>query len=88
MKKKQQYKRIDRTCCLCGEDDYELLDAHRIIPGSEGGKYTRHNTITVCAKCHRKIHADRIIILGKHFTSKGCYVLIYKEDNEEKIATC
>ena len=82
--KKQIFKRMDRACHFCKEEDYALLDAHRIIPGCEGGKYTRANTVTSCVKCHRKIHEGRIVILGRHYTTAGVYILHYIEDDVEK----
>jgi len=84
MKKKQQFKLIDKVCHFCGEDDYALLDVHRIIPGSEGGKYTRHNTVTCCTLCHRKIHAGRIQVFRKYFSTKGYVVHYINEQGEEQ----
>jgi len=83
--KKQMWKRTDKKCCFCGESDYDLLDSHRVLPGSEGGKYRRGNSLTTCSNCHRKIHSGRIVVLGKHLSSAGM-VVIYLEDGREKIA--
>ena len=80
---KQVKKKIDRCCYFCEEDDYALLDCHRIVPGEEGGKYTDHNTLTTCANCHRKCHSGKIKILGKYFSTAGRYVLHYEENGEE-----
>jgi len=78
-------KHTDGECYFCGENDYDLLDVHRIIPGEEGGKYTEYNTLTACANCHRKIHSGKIQILGKYPTYTGKDVLHYiTEDGEEK----
>lgn len=63
---------MDGKCALCGETDQSILDCHRIIPGSEGGKYTLRNTVTTCSNCHRKIHDGQVKILGRHPTSRGC----------------
>ena len=82
--KKQIRKRLDRECYFCGEEDYELLDAHRIVPGADGGKYTDFNTLTCCANCHRKCHSGRIKVLGRHSSTAGRRVLHYIEDGEEK----
>ncbi len=82
--RKQINKKIDGKCYFCGEDDYDLLDSHRIIPGSEGGKYTEYNTLTTCATCHRKCHSGRIKIEGRHYSTAGRYILHYFEDGEEK----
>jgi hypothetical protein len=40
-------KRVNGKCIFCGEEDYNLLDVHRINPGSEGGQYTTFNTVVV-----------------------------------------
>jgi len=82
---KQIRKLFDGECFFCGEDDYDLLDAHRIIEGKDGGKYNWWNTLATCSKCHRKIHSGRIKISGKHPCSSGKYVIIYVEDGIEKI---
>lgn len=82
---KKQKKRIDGKCVFCGEADYSLLDVHRIVPGS---KYTKAGTVTVCSLCHRKCHSGRIKIVGKYFTSGGCYVVNCIIDDEELWLGC
>jgi len=82
----QKFKRLAKKCHFCGEDDYNLLDAHRIVPGPEGGKYTESNVAVTCASCHRKCHSGRIQILGRYFCSNGQHVFHYLEDGEEKFA--
>lgn len=81
---KKHKKLIDRKCAFCDCDRYELLDVHRIVPGEQGGKYTEYNTLSLCASCHRKVHAEIIKILGKHFSSSGRYLVHYIEDGVEK----
>jgi hypothetical protein len=82
--KKQIKKKLDKHCYFCKENDYSLLDSHRIVPGQKGGKYTDFNTLTVCANCHRKCHSGRIEILGRYPSTAGRWVLHFKEDNCEK----
>lgn len=77
-------KKIDGECLFCGNDLYEVLDCHRIIPGEEGGTYTEHNTVTACSNCHRKIHAGFIKLDRKYFSTSGKWKLHYWEDGEEK----
>ena len=87
MSKKQIKKMHDKECYFCGENRYELLDAHRIIEGNEGGKYNWSNMLTICALCHRKCHTGIIKILGKHKCMGGdkLEVIHYiDEDGEEK----
>ena len=76
-------KHIDKKCVFCGEDDYNLLDVHRIVPGKEGGRYSEINTATNCVNCHRKCHSGRIKILGKHFCTSGRYIIHCFIDGEE-----
>lgn len=80
---KKNKKRVDRCCKFCGEDDYDLLDVHRIKPGSKGGKYSRWNTVTACAACHRKCHSGRIIVHRWCLSSAG-RVLHCVIDGKEK----
>lgn len=77
-------KKHDKKCHFCGCDQYELLDVHRIIEGSDGGKYTEFNTVTTCALCHRKIHAGMIKIDRKYLSTTGRWLLHYWLDGEEK----
>lgn len=82
---KKYQKRIDKECYICGENNLNVLDCHRIIHGKVGGKYTTSNTCTICVKCHRKTHADppQITILGWKMSTKG-RMLHYIEDGVEK----
>ena len=77
---------FDKECFFCGENRYELLDAHRIFEGKDGGTYNWWNMITTCASCHRKCHAGIIKILGKHrCTGPRLEVIHYiDEDGQEK----
>lgn len=80
--KKQIRKLADKKCYFCECDEYALLDVHRIVPGSQGGTYkSDYNMLTVCATCHRKIHANLIQILGRHRSTLGRYVLHYIDEN-------
>jgi len=87
MPSKKEMKRIDGCCCFCKEDDTDLLDSHRMLPGKDGGKYNRWNALTVCATCHRKCHSGRIEIIGKYNSTSGHPVILYKENGEEKWAS-
>lgn len=81
---KKLKKHIDKKCHFCEEDQYSLLDVHRIKPGKEGGKYTKGNTVTVCANCHRKIHSGTIEIKGRYLTTTGSHIINYLEDGREQ----
>ena len=84
LSKQQIKKRIDKKCFFCEEDDYNLLDVHRILDGAKGGNYNNRNTLTVCSKCHRKIHSGRIKIFGKYLSTSANWVVHYEEDEEER----
>lgn len=79
---KKSKKKADGECKFCGESDYAVLDVHRIVPGEEGGRYTEHNTVTVCACCHRRCHDGQITIDRKYYSSKG-WLLHYWKDGHE-----
>lgn len=79
---KQNFKRIEKHCKICGEDNYNLLDVHRLIAGEEGGDYTLGNSIVLCCRCHRRVHAGEIIIEGKYKSTTG-FVIHYFEGEQE-----
>lgn len=45
------------SCENCGFDVKEVLDIHHIIPKALGGSDESDNKVTLCANCHRMIHA-------------------------------
>jgi hypothetical protein len=77
--KKQIKKKLYGQCFFCGEKDYELLDAHRVVLG---GPYIPENILVCCAGCHRKIHCNKIIVDRKYPSTKGTLVH-YFIDGEE-----
>lgn len=81
---KKAKKKSDGECYFCKESDYDLLDVHRIKPGSEGGRYTDHNTVVTCVACHRKIHADKIKIHGRHY-STGRFLLHFTNEEGKEV---
>lgn len=83
--KKQIKKLSDKECFFCGEADYDLLDAHRIIEGKDGGTYHWWNMLTTCVKCHRKVHTGKIKILGKyHSTGATLFKIHYMDEFGEE----
>ncbi len=70
--KQQLKKRLDGECFLCKEDKYELLDAHRIV---EGGTYHPINVVTMCAKCHRRVHCGEVKFDKKYTSTTGKVML-------------
>lgn len=82
---KKAFKKNEGSCRICGEDDYSVLDVHRIQEGKDGGKYNFLNSVTLCSNCHRRIHDGKIEIIGKFLCSDGTYkIMIIDENGEEK----
>jgi 5-methylcytosine-specific restriction endonuclease McrA len=48
------------TCSRCGEPlkSWKLIEAHHIIPVSQGGPDTDENVTLVHSKCHLEIHVE------------------------------
>lgn len=81
---KSIYKLAEGQCRICGETDSAVLDVHRIIPGANGGEYTKENSTCVCCKCHRKIHDGQIIIDRYYQSTNGRRLLHLYDNGEEK----
>jgi hypothetical protein len=81
---KKLKKLMDGKCRFCPVDSYELLDVHRIVEGKDGGAYTENNTITVCSLCHRKIHAGKLKVLGKNYSTSGKWLVRYIDDEGQE----
>lgn len=60
MNRQQCSKRLAGQCFFCGNTDYEVLEAHRIVPGCEGGRYEPFNILVVCANHHNLITRGKI----------------------------
>jgi hypothetical protein len=82
---KKHKKKQEGKCYLCGTTDYELLDVHRIKEGADGGKYTDFNSLVVCVACHRKIHAGKIQIHGRYFSTAARYILHFTNEEGEEV---
>lgn len=61
-KAKVRNKVIERDggnwCALCGQPG-PGLHLHRIVYGSQGGKYEVSNCVQLCAQDHEKVHTDK-----------------------------
>jgi hypothetical protein len=77
LSRKRIFKKLSGKCFFCGEAEEEVLDAHRIIPGEEGGKYHNANMICCCSTCHRKCHSGTIKIDRKYNSTMGVMVVHY-----------
>jgi len=81
---KKAFKNAQGCCRLCGETNQAILDVHRILPGAEGGKYTKLNSVTLCSNCHRKVHDNQLEIVRYFLSTNGNYLLLIKENGSER----
>ncbi len=80
---KQHKKLYKNKCFFCEVNDYDLLDIHRIVPGSEGGIYSNFNSLVNCKNCHALIHAGKIKIDRKYYSTDGTWRVHYWMDGVE-----
>jgi hypothetical protein len=78
---KQHRKRVEGACRICGEDNYSLLDVHRIVPGS---RYSYHGVTIICCACHRREQSGEIQILGWVHSTAGRLLHIIDENGAEQ----
>ena len=78
-------KKYDKECYVCQENNYDVLDAHRII---EQGKYCNENIVVLCANCHRRAHAGEIKFDRKYNSTAGHLVLHWWNNGEELWTKC
>lgn len=81
---KQAFKQSQAKCRICGGPHYAILDVHRIKEGCKGGKYTRLNSVCLCANCHRLVHDGQTIIDRYYPSTSGEHVLKILVNGEEK----
>lgn len=75
------FKEMYRKCAICPEDNYPLLDVHRIFEGKE---YSFGNCVVLCVKCHRLHHTNQLKIKEKRHSTAG-YVLFWEKNGKEEI---
>jgi len=77
---KKAFKIRNKSCYLCREKTYEMLDVHRIKWGAE---YSNNNCVCLCVSCHRKVHNKLIIILGWRNSTCGRLLHIINSEGKE-----
>ncbi len=82
---KKVFKHTIGKCCICGENEYDLLDTHRWKEGSRGGKYSINNCLCLCTSCHRMVHTGKVKITGVHNSTKGTVVNYIDKNGKEQI---
>jgi hypothetical protein len=80
---KKIYKLSAKECKICGENDYCLLNVHRIIAGEHGGKYTVYNSICLCVRCHTLVHDGQIKIIGIFDSTAGKLLHYFDQSGKE-----
>ena len=76
-------KLVAGCCIVCKNDDKDVLENHRIVPGSEGGEYTTNgNVVVLCSCCHSKVHKGSLKIIGWFDSTAGKVLLIEKNGKE------
>jgi hypothetical protein len=75
------FKKRHKQCAICEEENYAILDVHRI---HEGKEYSNGNCVVLCCKCHRMHHAGQIKIVDKRYSTTGS-ILFYEIDGREFI---
>jgi len=73
-RRREQNRAINRNfkknyCELCGVKDSELF-LHHIVPLKLGGRSIKKNCITLCRKCHNKVHIKLSSKLLEYFEDK------------------
>lgn len=84
--KKTIRKLVAKRCFFCPENDPDVLDAHRILPGEDGGQYLEHNILVVCANCHRRCHSGAIRLDRKYPSTKGPVLHFWADGVEHWVA--
>ncbi len=77
----QVRKHFDARCFFCGLDLYEILEAHRILPGADDGKYHWANILTCCRNCHGKLTAGLIVVHGAHPATYAARVISVMDEH-------
>lgn len=80
---KKVFKHAAGKCRICGEPNYAVLQVHRINAGANGGKYSRENSVSLCANCHQKVHDEQIVI-DRYYTGSSGTKLRIIEDGIER----
>ena len=80
---KKIFKLSAGKCHICEENDYSLLDVHRIRNGSDGGEYTIGNCVCLCCRCHRLNHSGKIRIIGIFKSTAGNLLHYFDQEGKE-----
>lgn len=81
-------RRDDYTCQNCGKRDTRTwkLEAHHVIPISQGGSHRMSNLTTLCSWCHGGEHLPRYY-LEKAMNEKKWVIIKYQSKGSNKATT-
>lgn len=65
------------TCQVCGLFGEHALHVHHLVYRSSGGGHEMHNLITLCWKCHRMVHEERLRV-GRHVAQTGEWQIFWE----------
>jgi 5-methylcytosine-specific restriction endonuclease McrA len=82
--RKRALKRDEYTCQNCGKTNGEL-EAHHVVPISNGGRDRLSNIVTLCEECHKAAHGSKEIEVSRE-NSKHMSIEI--PDGEKLCARC
>lgn len=55
-------ERDGHRCRVCGSRD--RVEVHHIVYRSRGGDHSTGNLVCLCAGCHGRVHAGRLVLVG------------------------
>lgn len=77
-------KKVVKKCRICGYEETDALEYHRIKFGSEGGTYNKENTVIICGNCHTLIHKKKISIDRYYDCTNGKKMLRITKNGKEE----
>lgn len=63
--RRQLLRRDGHRCAVPGCQNSIWLNVHHIVFYADGGLTVPENLVTVCAKCHKNVHENRLKIVGE-----------------------
>lgn len=57
-------ERDDWICAHCGESDVDKLTVHHVMFRSQGGGHHMANLVTLCGRCHGRIHHHTLEVMN------------------------
>jgi len=64
----------DKYCCKSCKKKNVVLNTHHVVLRSKGGRDHYSNLVTLCEKCHKKVHSGKLKLSKKLISSLGTSV--------------